>query len=803
MERKLRHKSARNQLELDPMRYLIIFTSITLAFIEVSQIQAQSKALIVNPAEDYYERCKQIYDSAIGSKDPRLKRQYLRQATGYFEDYLKQYPNHENTQAAKYYIGESYYLLGDLRSAKRYLLNIINQYQHGRFVAAASHRLAYDAYSQKNYAEAAPLFEKTAINAQRPEDKERGRYLQAQSLLHLNQNDKALSSLQFILKERNVQGSYFYRSQLQAAHIYRVKKNYSKALELYTELTRANLEESLHAEASLNAGLCSAQLNQPERAETFYKAVLNSKHSIFKPQAQVSLLSAYYDQGLYDKVLQLVLRERISLTGDLLAQRSLIVGLCYMQKKSYYEASKSFKIVESVAPGSDSGFEAGYRRLLCHYNLKRSSIPFHTDEFVANYAVGRGGHKYIHQALLMKAETLYEEKKYVEAVEVYNAIKPEIISEANRPSLLFKKGWTLSETGNFDNATVSFSKFITTYPEDPRIQNARTMRGQAYMALGDRANALKDFDTIIEQEPASEFGAIALQSSAKLKKESQNYVDMIRRYELLLAKHPKLDQKVLGNAKYWVGWGYFQQQEFSKTIRPLQEAVDIDSEAYGKPASLLLVLCHYSLKDAESLKKACLVATDHNITNKIPLSVFRWLGSQCYSAGQYKEADLYLSLGVTPTNPRQTPKIFWRLLSKARVKSEQPEKALEAITHFLAVEDDQALIADSLLDKATSLYATDQLVESKEAASLAMDMNPQGRLKAGLRMVLGDIAFQAEDYETAAKEYVILSNFDADQTLQPRAIKGAAKALEKLGNLSESNRYQAMLTEKFPEILSQ
>ncbi len=794
-------------METQPLfikRHLLAVLSLSVfCIVAPSPLMAQNRALIVNPAEDYYERCKQFYDSAIGTKDVRLKSQYLQQAIPFFKDYLNQYPGHENTQAAKYYLGESYYLLGDLRSAKRYLSSVIHQYQHGRYVAAAAHRLAYDAYSQKNYTEAAPLFEKTALNASREEDKQRGRYLQAQCYLHLKQNKKALSALRPILISKNKKNVYYQRARLQAAHIHRVNKDYAKALSYYKELDADMTEEAIRVEALLNAGLCSAQLEQPAKAEEYYQAVLLSTHSDFKPQAQVSLLSAYYDQGEYDKVLRLVSRERVPLQGELLAQRSLILGLCYMQKKNYFEAVDTFKLVESAAPGSELGFEAGYRRLLCQYNLKRSAVPFFTDEFVANYAVGRGGHKYIHQALLMKAETLYDEEKFTEAVEVYNAIKPEIIAESNRPSLLFKKAWTLSETGNYDNAAVHYSQFIEGYPKDPRILNARTMRGQAYMALGDRLNALKDFDAIIEQDPASDFGAIALQSSAKLKKESQNYVDMIRRYEMLLTKHPQIDKPVSGNAKYWIGWGYFQQKNYSEATAPLKEAIQIDPKAYGKPASLLLVLCHYSLKDVEALKEACMLATDQNITTKIPVSVFRWLGSQCYSAGEYTQADLYLSLGVTPTSPRQTPKIFWRLLSKARVKSKQPEKALEAIEHFLAVETDPPLVADSLLDKAISLYQVEKWVESKEIATQAMNMNPQGRLKAGLRMVLGDIAFQAEDYQTAVKEYVIVSNFDADLTLQPRALQGAMKSLKELGNHTEARRYETLLREKYPEILLQ
>ncbi|MGJ8672338.1 tetratricopeptide repeat protein [Rubritalea sp.] len=778
------------------MRALFLGLGIALTPAIAFSQQAQ-RTLQTDPGSDYFIRARQLYDAAVVEQDQFQQKALFERSIPILEDYLRAYPRHKHAEAATYYLAECYHNTGMPRQAGMIYDQIIQKFRTGQYVAAAAYRLAYENYNAKQYQRAARLFGLTADNASKPEDKLRSVYFRAQCYLLLNDQKRALPLLEEVANSP-IDSPYKNQAKIAQAHILLADKKYAEALPIYEAFLTPNQPPELAAETHYHAGVAAAALKENGKAKKHFKATIEGVQSPWKSNAHIALLGLHYQERDFDAVLKQLDSSKVELDKEQLGKQGVIVGQVYFQKKNYPEAINFFLDVERSTPGSDAAFEAAYYKLLSLYNIDAERIPKMVDQFVQNYAVGRGTSKYIHQALLMKAESLYADKEYKEAAEAYNAINPKYIDDKNRPSMLYKKAWCLAETNNYEGARDAFGDFIKLAPEDKRIFNAYAKRGQANMELGDRVNALRDFDKVINSAPKSQIAAMALQLSARIQRDAKNYDDVIDRLENLLKDYPKLEESTKANSHYWLGSAYFKQDNFKNAIPHLEAAKQMDAAAYGKQTSMLLVLARYTLKDVDGLKKALDSAERIELNDQIPLPVYRWLGSQRYKAGDYADASKYLEKGCEKGVPQKTPAVVWRLLAKSQLRTGNFKQALQSVDNLLTLEDEDARKVEAMLDKTNILIGLKQLDDAKAVGEEALAMRPSGQSKAGLLLSLGDTAYQQSNFTSAAEHYVLIVENFPELGIYKASLDKLIDSLTKAGKSQEATDYKKILQQKYP-----
>jgi len=781
------------------MRFLSIL--LTLAFC-LAEVSAQNAPLVADPGRDQFEFCKQLYRQANSIRDPRQRAAAYQHVIPRLEGYLQRFPNHRNSPAAMYYLGECYYHSGFIDDGKRVLHQVVNRFKKGRYVALASNRLGYDAVSQKKYAQAAVHFGRVAIHADTAKGRYRGRYQQASCYRYAGLTDKAIRAYAIIEAAKDAPPNYRENATLKLGQLYLAKKEYKKAKEKFEALMLPGVMESLRTEATLNVGLIALQEKDIVTADRCFKSVLLSNEEKFKPSAQAALMKSMYTAKNYLGVLDVLSRGNHKGTPTTEALKYTIAGRSAYHLKQYHEGIKLFAKAERQIPLSAEAFEAGYFRLLCFYNIKGANIPMQVDVFLEIYQKLHPKHERIHKALLMKAETLFDNGKYREAAAAYNQIDSTIIGKPNRANLLYKRGWCLSMSGDHNGAVRNFTRFLDSYPDDERAPKVIARRGKSYLALADRASALKDFDLLIRRFPKDKLAALAWQSSARIKKEDQDYADMIRRYEKMLEAFPDLKKTTVANAQYWIGWGNYQLKHYEKALPALEKAALLEPEKYAFNSGMLTVYSTYTMKDKARLQKAVDSIRKLGKEAQIPAPIYRWLGVQCFNAGEMKACERYLTLGVTPKDPRQTPKSFWKMLGKARVETGKYKEALEATKNFLDVVEEPFWKAETLLDRAEAFLGLEKLDEAKEAAKEGLQLRPKGRVNSDLRMILGDIAYNKQNFDEAASHYVVVVQLGVnDREVRPDALFKAYKALSKKGDAKEAQHYLDTLKKEFPDYL--
>jgi len=784
--------------------YKYTVTTFTLAASALT-VSAQAPAVPVpapaqlktDPGNDYFARVNQIYKSASIAKDFNLREQYYKQSIPLLLDYLRQFPDHKNAEAGNYYLAECYFNTGKVRESLIVYKRVVIQYRSGPYVAASTYRLARDYYSKGDFMTAAKHFGMTAGFSAVPADKTKAFFYQAQAYIQAKKPELAIP---IYGKVANAEGTNPFRetAALSYGKLSLKAGDYQGSLSAFEKLIIPNQSEDIKAEAAYHAGVAANGLKKIDIAEKYFKMSMLSNSKKWKGQAQTGLMGIRYVLKDHRGVIKILSRGKFELSDGFKAKQGFLVGHSYFKLEQFASAIDHFIDVEIHGKGTDDAFKAGYYKLLCFYNIKNANIPDKVDRFLEGYAVNNGRHKFIHQALLMKAETLFAKRKYDEASKVYSAIGTDLIDEKYLAELLFRKGYCLSKVGNFAGSANSLTIFVEKFPANLKVSQALIIRAGSYAKLENKAKALRDYDHVIKNSKNPQHTAIALQKSGVIQFHDKKYDDMIDRYKKLVEDHPKLGEEILANANYWICRAYFKQKKYKLGLRYLEDSWKLDKVTFLKQISMLRVIGHFSLKNHEETENAVAIAENAELQKKIPLAVYRWLGEFYYNNNNFKKAAAQLEKGIEKGAAIATPIAIWRYLSKAQMQNGQHQEAFISVSNLLSIEEDLPRIVDALLDKAKIQMELGKDGDAKRTAESALEMNPTGRIQAELLKVIGDFHYKIGEPEKAANHYVLLVESGKALSSYPQILDRLAKSLAKAGNAAEAKRYADQLKAIYP-----
>jgi tetratricopeptide (TPR) repeat protein len=768
---------------------------------QIPRAEAVDPALAPDQANDRFLRGKNLYDSAQASTVLESRITYYQRAAQIFAAYLDAFPSHPNAEMAWWYLGNSYYQSGQIDDAKRCFSTLLNRFGKGKWAAAAAYTLAADYYNNGKYAFAAPLFERFAENAAKPEDGARGNFHAGTCYRLLGRDREAAKSFNKVVDDPA--GVLFApQAKLALAHIALKAGNQEEALGRFEDIVaETKYPAKYRGEAALYAALTATKLGKTELSDKYLDLILRSAGmDEFRPDAQTALMENLFAKKQYREVVEVFRRSSLTGVGEREANRLMIAGRATMRIKQYAEALQLFRDVEKqVKPETDLAFHAAYYRLLCFFQIEGRNVPEQVDAFLQLYRKARPGDSRIHTALMMKAESLFSTNDIAGAAKVYSQIDAAAVSDKNRPGLLYQRGWCLSEAGDPQGAIRSLSDFISKYPEDLRVPSAMAKRAKSYVDSGESAKAIADFDKLTGPGVAEELASFAWLESAHLRRTEANNADMILRYKGLLEAIKDLDPNLQAEANYWIGLGLVRTNVPKESVAYLEKARSLRPDAYSKHAGQLLALGYFASQNPQKLAEEINLAIAGNYEGDIPDPAVQWSGVQSYNAGDFSSAAKSLALVANPDEPRESPKEVWRYLAKSQLETGNAEAALIATNNVLEVEQDLGWKADGLLDRGRALFLLKRYSEARKAADEAADLHPQGRTSAGLRILSGDLSFQDKKLDLAGADYLNVVLLHEDKDLKPLALSKYIQVLIDQGKTDEVGKYRQQLQNEFPD----
>jgi tetratricopeptide (TPR) repeat protein len=756
-----------------------------------------------DPAADLFAHGKRLHDSAKASTviDQRLGR--YSQAIDVFSRYLSEYSNRPDAEAAYWYLGESYYGSGRVDDARRCYHGILSRYGKGGYASAAAFRLGVDHFNNRQYALAAPLFEKMVGAATMADHRLKGLFYAAYSYELQGRTREATEYYRKVIDDPDRTNPFLHKTQLHLGRLLARAEKLDEALPLLDKAAMSQSTSDIRGPAAVEAGTVAAKLGAKENSDKYLMLVLTTPGmEAYRPEAQIAMMNSRYASKEYGEVIAIFRRSEEKAQGEQEARRLMVAAKCFMELEKNVEALELFREVEKLMlPNNIHAFEANYLRLLCFYRIEGRHVPDQVDGFLDIYRKNRPRDPKIHSALLMKAESLMDEKKPSEAAKVYNEIDATVLNPENRKGLLYKRAWCLLASEDPQGAVRSFSEFIADYPDDPRAAEALLQRAQAFKTSGEAMKALVDYDLVIARNLNPEFTAVAHMESADIAKQEGNIEDMIARYQRFLEQFPDSSKARKAKANYWLAWGLVKKDRLKEAVPHAETARTLDSATYGKNAGALLALAHWTMQSPDELCNDVDRAIKEEYVSYLPEQLIDWAAMQAYSADRFEQSARFYSLIADEDEPRSTAKQTWRYLGKALLGAGKAKEALQPIANALDVEDSGMWKADGLLDKAKALIALGRLDEATSAVAECRALRPQGRTNAEVMIVNGDIHMKRNDPARAALDYVaaVEQLDDNDRVLKPVAIHKVALALEKKADPSGAQEYRIMLRSKYPE----
>jgi len=758
-------------------------------------------ALQRDPARDYFQHGRNVYESAKRSTGPTQFDLY-RRSIEIFSRYVRDFGGHANAEPAWWYLGQSYYAIGRPEDAKRCYHTLLNRYGKGRYAAAAAYSIAADHFNNRQYALAATLFDKLAAIATDSTDRQRGLYFSGRSYELQGRSRQAIDSYRRLLDDPAPSNPYLNKGRVGLGRLLSEAGKLEDALELLDQAVMAPTTADVRGEAALKAGAVAAKLGDAERSDKYFNLVLRTPGmEEFRPDAQIAMMAARLEQKRYKEVIDIFRSNPLRAEGEREGRRLMLAARAYMMLERNADALPLFREVERIEPPhSPLAFEASYYRLICFYRIEGRHVPDQVDAFLELYRKRHAKDPKIHTALLMKAESLYAKRQPREAADVYRDIDPSLLSEKNRRGMLYQRGRCLADAADPAGALASLTEFIKAYPSDERIPLALAARGRAYAETDQAALARADFEALIQSTDDPELLGLAYLESAEISKAQGDLESMVKLYREFLVKVPQADTASVARANYWAGWGLVKTNHSDEADALLERARELAPETYGKHAGLLLCLVYLAEREPEPLIRELEKAIAQDYASDLPDPLIRWAADQAFNGGSYSEAARFYDLISDDENPEFAPTEVWRYLGKARLESGDPGGALTAIGHVLETERDPAWRADALHDQGRALFQLKKYDEATASVETALALRPEGRIGANIYLLKGDVLMAQDKPSEAVQSYILPVQLmdDGDRILRPKALQRLVAALEKAGKPGEAGQYREELQRKYP-----
>ncbi|MEI6278483.1 MAG: tetratricopeptide repeat protein [Verrucomicrobiae bacterium] len=701
-----------------------------------------------------------------------------------YERFLISSSGSEGRDTALFRLAECHRMVGNPTAARAGYEKLVMEFQKGEFAGAGAYRLGEFLFGDKLYDAAYAQFQTAAQESQDSEVRLTALYFSARSLDYLKNEAGARAGYEAVLA---VKGKNPYRDHARMASADIDVRNGKKeqALAAYEEIAGQPGNAPMAVEAAVKAALVASELGKNERAlELFNKVLSSAGAGDWKSVAVIGAMRLRYKASDYRGVVGMAGAAE-GLPAAARQEALQLLAASHRQTGNNLDARKTYDLLLKEFP--DAQGDSRFQRLVSLYALKDKNLVAEIDAFLEKTT----NPKERIQALLLKAETLFKQGDYAGAGRVYEGLGASDLSGEVRADALYKMAWCLAATGKHPEAAAAYSDFLSKFPDHKLAPTALAQRALSQEANKAFESAMKDFDAIAAKYPGTKEQELALQHKALIFGQQKKYPEMARTFDRLLAEFPKT--AAAGQANFWLGWAAFEQKDYQGALAKLESARSLDVAQYGDRATLRIILAHYYLEDRDAVAREAQGYKGGNIPSEISL----WLASKYVDEGGYAKAEALL-LPLT-ANPAALPPDAWIQLAECQIRLGKFREALGPAEKFLASARDPATRARALLASARIRLGLKQFPAAAAAADEALLLQPEGRLNAEGRLLLGDILFAQSDHEGAARAYMTVAVLLEDPSITPRALQKAAEAYQRANNRFESEKALAELHQKYPD----
>jgi len=716
-----------------------------------------------------------------------------------YQKYLDDYPGASGRANAYFSLGECYRNLNKASTARANFQRVLNDYGESEFAGPAAYALAEMAFTQKNYADALPLFHRSAIKSKEPAVALSAHYFEARCLEALDHKDEACDIYQQVAEAKN-SNPYREDARETAGRIALARGRKADALREYEALSNETQKPPLKIEATVRAGLIALDLLQS--SGKIDKAMADKAMALlqrgralsdsgrWRSLAQIGILRLQYQTCQYAQLLNDY--KKLQLPDETRPEAMLIVANSQRQLGHAKEAEALYGEIVQKFAGREEAKEAAFERLLNIYNSDPSALPPEVDQFLATNPPAERAD----QAKFFKAEALYKQQNYPRAAPIFAELRASQLAPKLRAEAAYQLGFCYLQMKDVAGIVEAFGYFVQAFPDNPLAPSAYAHRAETYEQDKNYDAALSDWNTVIAKYPSAREREEALQHKALVLGQLQNPKAMGDTFRQLLREFPKSPAVPMAN--YYIGKTAFELKDYKTALAALNTARQLDKDRYYSPATIRIISSYFGLHDRAAVTKEVDGFLASNVQGIIPAEILEWLGMAYYNDKNYAAAEKYLGVLGKIDNPPVKPD-FWFYLGDAAARQQKFDEAEDALGKYLQVATDAAGKAKVLLKLGDVKIAAHKPDEAQKIAEQIMVLQPEGRTNAEARLLAGDVQLERGNFDEASKAFMGVALLYDDPAITPRALKKAAAAYQRAGKTAEADKVVKQLREKYPK----
>ena len=721
-----------------------------------------------------------------------------------FQKYLDDYPGASGRAQAYMSLGECYRNLNKPSNARNAFQKVLNDYGESEFAGPAAYALAAMAFAQKNYADALPLFHRSAAKSKDAAVALSAHYFEARCLEALDKKDEACDIYQQVADAKNP-NPFREDARETAARIANARGRKVDALRQYEALSNEAQKPALKVEATVRAGLIALDLVQSDKGK-IDKAMADKAVALlqkarglpeagkWRGHAQLGIIKVQYQTGQFSQLLSDYKKNAQQLPDDMRPEAMLYAANSQRQLGHAKEAEALYAEIIQKYPSREEAKEAAFDRLLNIYNSDPSTLPPEVDQYLAtNPPADRAD-----QAKFFKAEALYKQQNYPRAAPIFAELRASQLSSKLRAEAAYQLGSCYLQMKDANGIIEAFGYFVQAFPDSPLASSAYARRAETYEAEKNYDAALSDWNAVLKNPGAREREA-ALQHKALILGQQQNPKAMSETFRQLLKEFPKSPAAAMAN--YYIGKSAFELKDYKTALASLNAARQLDKEHYYAPATVRIISCHFGLHDRAATTREVDSFLGSNAQGTVPAEILEWLGIEYYNEKNYGAAEKYLSVLGKIDNPPVKPDFLF-YLGDAAARQQKWEESENALGRYLQIATDPAGKARVLLRLGDIKIAAHKPDDAQKIAEQIMVLQPEGQVNAQARLLLGDVQFERGKFEEAGKAFESIALLYDDPAITPRALQKAATSYQRAGKPAEADKAARQLKEKYPNYAS-
>ena len=507
----------------------------------------------------------------------------LEDAIVFLKDAIKNNPSNKYIDYSIYTLANIYEKIGDYDSAIKYYDNLLSYHSDSPLANAAHIRIGICYFKVKDYDSATLELNNPALKNLPADEYSEDIYLLANSYYRLQEYPQAERAYIEIIEK--YPGYKDLRSaKYGLAWCYFQQKHYENAYKMFNSISDG--EDSIaiksfywKAESERYAG------KETEAFNLYREFTKRFPNSSLVNGVMFQLGGLYFNTKNYDLAEKYLKTSSADSNSSIKSKSLMLLGEIELEKRNYETANNYFeeaiKIPSAPAELIDrSMLGLGASEFFLHKygnaiaNL--SDINFREPNFDKN------------KVNFYLAESYYALGKYRDALSRYDKINFDDIEVGSLA--LYGKAYCYFNLKEFDNAAKAFSEYVEKFPESSRILDARIRLADSYYGSKNYVASSKIYKEMFRRDLGAFDNPYAYYQYAQALYKANKTEDAIKEFQSLQEKFPR--SEYADKSLYVIGWIYFQQGNYSQAIDSYRNAL------YKYPNSSLAPVLYYSIGDS-------------------------------------------------------------------------------------------------------------------------------------------------------------------------------------------------------------